>query len=152
MSNKEDVIEGVKNFNWHSICYLSGSCCRALELEIQGEGHSVSTQAKHREAQRKEVALLNLCCQLFPHAQDFRPEWWCQTSTVALHQDHMGLVGLVVPPQLLARSRICRMGRSLGGIKRRWKGANLLPDCKNMHKKGKGTVKKKNWKWISKYC
>ena len=34
MNNKEDAVEVGKNFNWHSICYVSGSCCRTLELEI----------------------------------------------------------------------------------------------------------------------
>ena len=52
MNNKEDVIEVGKYFNWHSICYVSGSCCRTLELEIRDEGNSVGTQVKHGEAQR----------------------------------------------------------------------------------------------------
>lgn len=51
-NNKEDVIEVGKNFNWHSICYVSSSCCRTLELEIQDEGNLVGTQVKHGETQR----------------------------------------------------------------------------------------------------
>lgn len=51
-ANKEDVAKVGKDFSWHSICLLSGSCCRTLEPEIWDARNSVGPQMELGEPQR----------------------------------------------------------------------------------------------------